>query len=214
MAFLAGCASPDAGQAFNVAPSSDAGQAFNVAPSSDSRAADLLARSRRISCTFNERMGFAVAAADVATQDVAKGGGAEDRKIYNAACTEIAELSAPFGFYPIPHKMGILGMLRPLRYFNKEGLFIAQPYDAKKIPLLFIHGLMSDPSMWLPVMANIESDPILRGKYQFSVFAYPTGDPIEKLALRTAQRSFAEEALRFDRHSWAVGRVTSRAISA
>ena len=326
IALLGGCASHEA-----------------IGPASDSRAAGLLARSRSLANTFNARMGFAVAAADLTAKDIARGGGDGDRGIYNAACTEAAvlsrnvslpatlqtpagtyrveldsgraagcwnpaffsklipttdiknkslvsrkppagyggvlvgvhrpsnpralympkagisapvtavlntlppaqaggparatltlfdsskrdtasiaganrplaaDLSAPFGYYPIPPKMGVLGMLRPEQFFKMEGIFLAQPYDAKKIPLVFIHGLMSDPSMWLPVMANIESDPILRGKYQFSVFAYPTGDPIEKLALRTAQRSFAEEALRFDRHSWAVGRVTSRAISA
>ena len=79
--------------------------------------------------------------------------------------------------------MGPLGMLRPQQFFRQEGLFLLQPYDSKKIPLVLIHGLMSDPSMWLPVMAAIESDPALRGRYQFWVFAYPTGNPIGYSAL-------------------------------
>ena len=41
--------------------------------------------------------------------------------------------------------------------------------------------------MWLPVMAAFESDPVLRGKFQFWVFAYPTGDPIAYSALRLRQ---------------------------
>ena len=93
------------------------------------------------------------------------------------------DLSAPFGYYPSPPKLGILGLLRPQQYFNREGLFLVQPYDSKKIPLVLIHGLMSDPQMWLPVMADTESDPVLRGKYQFWVFAYPTGNPIGYSAL-------------------------------
>ncbi|MEI6279186.1 MAG: hypothetical protein WCQ16_07380 [Verrucomicrobiae bacterium] len=94
-----------------------------------------------------------------------------------------ADLSAPFGYYPVPPNMGIFGMLRPQQYFKQEGLFLVQPYDPNKIPLVFIHGLMSVPQMWLPVMADIEADPLLRGKYQFWVFAYPTGNPIGYSAL-------------------------------
>jgi hypothetical protein len=74
-------------------------------------------------------------------------------------------------------------MLRPQQFFNQEGLFLTQPYDPKKIPLVLIHGLMSDPQMWLPVMAALEADPVLRNKYQFWVFAYPTGNPIGYSAL-------------------------------
>ncbi len=89
-----------------------------------------------------------------------------------------ADLTAPFGFYPKPGLIGLLGALRPLKFLNQEGLFLVQPYDPDKIPVVFIHGLMSDPQIWLPTMAAIESDPVLRGNFQFWVFAYPTGNPI------------------------------------
>ena len=105
-------------------------------------------------------------------------------RIANASRPLAADLSAPFGYYPDPPSLGILGMFRPQKFSNMEGLFLTQPYDPRKIPLFFIHGLMSDPQMWLPVMADIESDPDLRGKYQFWVFAYPTGNPIGYSALR------------------------------
>lgn len=94
-----------------------------------------------------------------------------------------ADLSAPFGYYPNPPNLGILGMFNPLKYMEEEGLFLAQPYDPSKIPLVLIHGLMSVPQMWLPVMADIASDPVLREKYQLWVFAYPTGNPIGYSAL-------------------------------
>ena len=95
-----------------------------------------------------------------------------------------ADFTAPFGYYPNPGEAGILGMLRPGEYLEKEGFFLVQPYDRKKIPIVFVHGLMSVPQMWLPVMAALESDPALRGKFQFWVFAYPTGDPIAYSALQ------------------------------
>ena len=53
-----------------------------------------------------------------------------------------------------------------------------EPYDPDRIPVVLIHGLTSIPQMWLPTISAIESDPELRGRYQFWVFAYPTGDPI------------------------------------
>ena len=98
-----------------------------------------------------------------------------------------ADFTAPFGYYPNPGDQGILGMSGPGNYLEKEGFFLVQPYDPKKIPIVFVHGLMSVPQMWLPVMAAIESDPALRGKFQFWVFAYPTGDPIAYSALKLRQ---------------------------
>ena len=98
-----------------------------------------------------------------------------------------ADFTAPFGYYPAPGNIGILGMLSPEKYLEKEGFFLVQPYDRDKIPIIFVHGLMSDPQMWIPVMAAIESDPALRGKFQFWVFAYPTGSPIAYSALKLRQ---------------------------
>src|SRR6266550_78899 len=98
-----------------------------------------------------------------------------------------ADLTAPFGYYPNPGDLGILGMLSPEKFLEKEGFFLVQPYDRDKIPIVFVHGLMSVPQMWLPVMAAIESDPALRGKFQFWVFAYPTGNPIAYSALQLRQ---------------------------
>ena len=98
-----------------------------------------------------------------------------------------ADFTAPFGYYPNPGDLGILAMFRPGNYLEKEGFFLVQPYDRDKTPIVFVHGLMSVPQMWIPVMAAIESDPALRGKFQFWVFAYPTGDPIAYSALKLRQ---------------------------
>jgi pimeloyl-ACP methyl ester carboxylesterase len=98
-----------------------------------------------------------------------------------------ADFTAPFGYYPNPGDLGILGMFSPENYLEKEGFFLVQPYDRNKIPIVFVHGLMSVPQMWIPVMAAIESDPALRGKFQFWVFAYPTGNPIAYSALKLRQ---------------------------
>jgi hypothetical protein len=49
-------------------------------------------------------------------------------------------------------------VLRPQKYLEKEGFFLVQPYDPKEIPIVFVHGLMAVPYMWLPVMAALEAD--------------------------------------------------------
>ena len=59
-------------------------------------------------------------------------------------------MSAPFGYYRTPAFLGILGMLRPQKYLEKEGFFLVQPYDPKKIPIVFVHGLMAIPTCGCP----------------------------------------------------------------
>jgi hypothetical protein len=59
-----------------------------------------------------------------------------------------------------------------------------QPYDPDRIPLVFVHGLISTPRMWRNVINELETDPELRRRYQCMVFAYPTGNPPLYSALR------------------------------
>jgi pimeloyl-ACP methyl ester carboxylesterase len=86
-------------------------------------------------------------------------------------------------YYPEPKLLGFMAMLRPANYEERAGLYMLEPYD-RRIPVVLIHGLTSIPQMWLLTISAIESDPELRGRYQFWVFAYPTGDPILLFALK------------------------------
>jgi pimeloyl-ACP methyl ester carboxylesterase len=96
-----------------------------------------------------------------------------------------ADFGAPLAYYPEPGLLlGFMAMLRPEKYENRAGLYLLEPYDPDRIPVILIHGLTSIPQMWLPTISAIESDPELRGRYQFWVFAYPTGNPITLSALR------------------------------
>ncbi|MFY9986436.1 MAG: hypothetical protein WAK31_16860 [Chthoniobacterales bacterium] len=72
----------------------------------------------------------------------------------------------------------------PGKYRERTGLYLLEPYDPDQIPVVFIHVLMSLPQMWVPTIKAINSDPELRGRFQFWVFAYPTGDPILLSALK------------------------------
>ncbi len=95
-----------------------------------------------------------------------------------------ADFAAPFAYYPNPMLLGIQAMMHPEKYQERAGLYLLEPYDPDKIPLVFVHGLLSIPQMWVPTVSAIQSDPELRGRFQFWVFAYPTGDPIALSALR------------------------------
>jgi len=95
-----------------------------------------------------------------------------------------ADFAAPFAYYPEPGSLGFMAMLRPANYEARAGLYMLEPYDPDRIPVVLIHGLQSIPQMWAPTISAIESDPELRGRYQFWVFAYPTGDPILLSALK------------------------------
>jgi pimeloyl-ACP methyl ester carboxylesterase len=95
-----------------------------------------------------------------------------------------ADFTAPLAYYPHPRFLGLMEMLRVDRYYKTAGLAMWQPYDPERIPVVLVHGLMSDPGMWPDLIDAVESDPLLRGRFQFWTFGYPTGDPISISALQ------------------------------
>jgi hypothetical protein len=103
-----------------------------------------------------------------------------------------ADFGAPLAYYPEPGLLlGFMAMIRPANYENRAGLYMLEPYDPDRIPVILIHGLTSIPQMWVPTISAIESDPEIRGRYQFWVFDYPTGDPVALSALKLRE-SLAE----------------------
>ncbi|HVE16460.1 MAG TPA: hypothetical protein VNB29_06975 [Chthoniobacterales bacterium] len=61
-------------------------------------------------------------------------------------------------------------------------LYQFQPYDPKKIPVVFVHGLLSRPEAWTQAMNGLLADPKVRDRYQFWFFLYPTGLPVWRSA--------------------------------
>lgn len=97
-----------------------------------------------------------------------------------------ADFTAPLEYYPHVSELwtGLMGAIKVERYMDITGLFMLQPYDPDKIPLIFVHGLISTARMWRTVINEIERDPILRSRYQCWVFSYPTGNPPAYSAMR------------------------------
>jgi pimeloyl-ACP methyl ester carboxylesterase len=73
---------------------------------------------------------------------------------------------------------GHSGSITELLRYEPTGLSLLSPYARGKIPVLFIHGLWSNPTSWHRMIATLESDPAIKEKYQFWTFGYSTGDPI------------------------------------
>lgn len=66
--------------------------------------------------------------------------------------------------------------------FATAGLYQFQPYDPRKIPVIFVHGLLARPDSWALALNGLMADPEIRHRYQFWFLHYPTGLPIWKSA--------------------------------
>ncbi len=60
---------------------------------------------------------------------------------------------------------------------NQQGVHMLAPYQPGKIPVLLVHGLLSSPLTWAPVINDLQADPLLRSRFQFWYYFYPTGEP-------------------------------------
>jgi len=75
------------------------------------------------------------------------------------------------------------------------GLYLVEPYQPGKIPVVFIHGLMSSPDTWVQMINSLKNDPMIRKRYQFWFYSYSSGVPVLASAgnLRKALLAAREE---------------------
>lgn len=69
------------------------------------------------------------------------------------------------------------GLLHPDKTAAEAGLYMLQPYEPDKIPVLMVHGLWSSPMTWMEMFNDLRGDPEIRKHYQFWFYLYPTGQP-------------------------------------
>lgn len=74
--------------------------------------------------------------------------------------------------------LGILGFLQGENYFHSMGLYPGETPRRDKIPVVFVHGLISAPNDWRFVWNELLADPTIRERYQFWAFYYPTSLPV------------------------------------
>jgi pimeloyl-ACP methyl ester carboxylesterase len=60
----------------------------------------------------------------------------------------------------------------------KTSIYLPQPYEPGKIPVVFVHGTTGSPARWAEMFNTLQSDPVLRLRYQFWYFIYNSGQPV------------------------------------
>ncbi|WP_148071766.1 esterase/lipase family protein [Bythopirellula goksoeyrii] len=74
-------------------------------------------------------------------------------------------------------RLSTLGLLKPEKVKQVQGLYMLEPFQEDKIPVLMVHGLWSSPVTWMEMFNDLRSDPQIRKHYQFWFYLYPTGQP-------------------------------------
>ncbi len=89
-----------------------------------------------------------------------------------------ADFSAPLAYMISKGENRLLSlraMFRTDANMHYSGLYQFSTYDPTKIPVVFVHGLMSRPETWTPAVNALLADKRIRERYQFWFFMYPTG---------------------------------------
>lgn len=58
-----------------------------------------------------------------------------------------------------------------------RGVYMLEPYDPEKIPVLMVHGLWSSPVTWMQMFNDLRAKEEIRDNFQFWFYLYPTGEP-------------------------------------
>ena len=90
-----------------------------------------------------------------------------------------ADFTAPYARLLSSTSLTSTGRLGLLDAFSEErkGLFLLEPYDRDKTPLVMVHGLGSSPLAWRELTNSVFGTPELRRRFQVWHYFYPTGLP-------------------------------------
>lgn len=74
---------------------------------------------------------------------------------------------------------GAKGYWQPFEFFKELGgnVSFIEPYDSKKIPVLFVHGATGSPAGWQPLVAHLDPN-----RYQPWFYFYPSGASVKSMA--------------------------------
>jgi pimeloyl-ACP methyl ester carboxylesterase len=99
------------------------------------------------------------------------------------------DLSAPFAYLlrEAPRRF-TEGFVNPGDADVKPALLMMEPYQRGKIPVVFIHGLWSDPMTWVDTVNELRAQGDLYRQYQFWYFQYPTGGELLESAAKLREK--------------------------
>ena len=78
----------------------------------------------------------------------------------------------------------IANLVRPGHFSGEPRIVFLQPFDPDKTPVVLVHGLLSTPGVWEPLVTQLLADPAIRDCCQIWFFYYPTGQPVPLSALQ------------------------------
>lgn len=99
------------------------------------------------------------------------------------------DLTAPFA-YKIRDRdrFAALNFIYPQRAAARPHLFMAQPYQPGKTPVVLVHGLAADHTTWTELANYLNSCPEFRARFQLWYYQYPTGIPFLDSAAQLRQQ--------------------------
>ena len=108
------------------------------------------------------------------------------------------DLSAPIALaLSQANREYLTGFLQPGSTDENGGLFMTAPWQPDKIPVVFVHGLLSDPFTWANLVNELQARPDLFDRYQFWGFEYATGEEfLESAAI--LRRQLEEARMLYD----------------
>lgn len=78
---------------------------------------------------------------------------------------------------------GLKGFLNGKKRAEISGIYLMEPYDPNRIPVILVHGLISVPIIWRDIVPEFLSEPEIASRYQVMVFAYPSSYAVVDSAL-------------------------------
>ena len=104
----------------------------------------------------------------------------DDLTIRRSSHTLAADWTAPNAFFWHMCELDdlkIQNVILPERYMQETSIYFLHPYDPEKIPLVFVHGLVSSPDAFKNMINELAPQPWFRAHYQIWLYNYPTGNP-------------------------------------
>jgi hypothetical protein len=102
----------------------------------------------------------------------------------------------------------LTGFILPGTETRDEGLKWLEPYQPGKIPVVFVHGLLSDPTTWMDMVNELRTHAWFNDHYQVWGFSYATGSPFVASAMSLrVQLQAARSMLDPDNQDAALGQM-------
>ncbi len=89
------------------------------------------------------------------------------------------DISGPFAFRAITEEQtqDAFSWFVNASRVSEDGLFLIEPYQRGKIPVVFAHGLLSNPATWMDMANDLRAIPGFMDHYQVWGYRYATGGP-------------------------------------